>query len=103
MTAALTQERRDTHNEATSHDIDIDIDIYIYKEERMAKVRDYKAWAHDDEIFMRPGEVHEEYPELPPEYPAELESALSRIAPQDVSLTGGPRGKLNERGQLNER
>ncbi len=62
----------------------------------MSQVRDYRAWSHDDEIvFMRPGEVHEPYQEIPPPYPSELESALQRIAQQDVSLTGGPRGKLN--------
>ncbi len=61
----------------------------------MAQVRDYRQWSHQDEIvFMRPGEIHEPYPEIPPPYDSDLESALSRVAQQDVSLTGGPRGKL---------
>ncbi len=61
----------------------------------MTQVRDYRPWSHDDEIvFMRPGEIHEPYREVPPGYPSELDSALARIAQQDVSLTGGPRGKL---------
>ena len=64
----------------------------------MAEVRDYSAWAHDDEIFMRPGEVHEPYSTVPPPFDSDLENALARIAPQDVSPTGGPRGKLPTHG-----
>lgn len=57
-------------------------------------VRDYRPWSHEDEIcFMRPGEIHEPWNPLPPPLPPELESALAQIAPQDVSATGGPRGK----------
>lgn len=57
-------------------------------------VRDYRPWSHDDEIcFMMPGEIHEPCNPLPPAFPPELESALDRIARQDVSATGGPRGK----------
>ena len=63
----------------------------------MAGVRDYKPWSHDDEVYMRPGEIHEQYPDVPPPLDSELDSALNRIAQQDVSLTGGPRGKLNQR------
>jgi len=59
-------------------------------------VRDYRPWSHDDEIcFMMPAEVHEAYSPMPGPFPPELESALNRIAQQDVSLTGGPRGKLS--------
>ncbi len=58
-------------------------------------VRDYRPWSHDDEIcFMLPCEVHEAYSPMPGPFSAELESALNRIAQQDVGLTGGPRGKL---------
>ena len=65
----------------------------------MSQVRDYKPWSHDDEIvFMRPGEIHEQYSSVPPAYDSELESALGRIAQQDVSATGGPRGKLPMHG-----
>ncbi|HEX3394266.1 MAG TPA: hypothetical protein VHS52_07040 [Acidimicrobiales bacterium] len=67
-------------------------------------VRDYRPWSHEDEIcFMMPGEVHEPYSPMPPGFSPELEGALNRIAQQDVSLTGGPRGKLPRDGgrQLN--
>jgi hypothetical protein len=61
----------------------------------MTPVRDYRPWSHDDEVvFMRPGEIHEPYSPVPPPFESDLESALARIAQQDVSLTGGPRGKL---------
>lgn len=60
----------------------------------MARVRDYSQWSHDDEIFMRPAELHEPYSTIPPDFDSDLENALSRIAQQDVSATGGPRGKL---------
>ncbi len=61
----------------------------------MTQVRDYRPWSHDDEIvFMRPGEIHEPYRDVPPPLDSDLDSALNRIAQQDVSLTGGPRGKL---------
>ena len=59
----------------------------------MTQVRDYRPWSHEDEICMRPGEIHEPYSEIPPPLSGELDSALQRIAQQDVSLTGGPRGK----------
>ena len=62
----------------------------------MSNVRDYSPWSHDDEVFMRPGEIHEPYSPMPPSFSSELESALARIAQQDVSLTGGPRGKLHQ-------
>ena len=61
----------------------------------MPNVRDYSQWSHDDEVVMRPAEVHEPYSTIPPDYDSELENALSRIAQQDVSATGGPRGKLD--------
>lgn len=61
-------------------------------------VRNYQQWAHEDEVFMSPGEVHEPYPAMPPPLDSDLDSALSRIAAQDVSLTGGPRGKLSVHG-----
>jgi hypothetical protein len=61
----------------------------------LSQVRDYGPWSHDDETFMRPGEVHEPYGEVPPPLDSDLDSALQQIAKQDVSLTGGPRGKLN--------
>ncbi len=65
----------------------------------MSQVRDYRPWSHDDEIvFMRPGEIHEPYSSVPPAYDSELDNALSRVAQQDVSLTGGPRGKLRMHG-----
>ncbi len=61
----------------------------------MSSVRDYRPWSHDDEIvFMRPGEIHEPYSSVPPPLDSELDGALARIAQQDVSITGGPRGKL---------
>ena len=61
----------------------------------MTQVRDYRQWSHEDElVFMRPGEIHEPYSEIPPPFSSDLDSALQRIAQQDVSLTGGPRGKL---------
>ena len=60
----------------------------------MTQVRDYRQWSHEDEIcFMRPGEIHEPYREIPPPLASELDSRLQRLAQQDVSLTGGPRGK----------
>jgi hypothetical protein len=62
----------------------------------LSEVRDYRPWSHEDEIvFMRPGEIHEPYGEIPPPLPSDLDSALQQIAQQDVSPTGGPRGKLN--------
>ncbi len=65
-------------------------------------VRDYEPWSHPDEIvFMRPGEVHEPYHPMPPPLPPELESALARIAQQDMGLTGGPRGKVHQNRSLN--
>ena len=64
----------------------------------MTQVRDYSSWAHDDEVFMRPGEIHEPYSSIPPAYSSDLESALAQIAQQDVSPTGGPRGKLPMHG-----
>ena len=64
----------------------------------MAQVRDYSSWSHDDEVVMRPGEIHEPYSTIPPPLDSELDSALSRIAQQDVSATGGPRGKLPMHG-----
>lgn len=57
-------------------------------------VRSYKQWSHDDEVFMSPAEVHDKYSSIPPDFTPDLESALARIAQQDVSRTGGPRGKL---------
>ena len=62
----------------------------------MSSVRDYSPWSHDDEVFMRPGEIHEPYSTVPGGFDSEIDSALARIAQQDVSLTGGPRGKLNQ-------
>ncbi len=65
----------------------------------MSQVRDYRPWSHEDEIvFMRPGEIHEPYSTVPPAYDSELDSALNRIAQQDVGLTGGPRGRLPGQG-----
>ena len=66
-------------------------------------VRDYRPWSHEDEIcFMLPGEVHEPYNPMPPPFSSDLESALNRIAQQDVGSTGGPRGKLHQaRASLN--
>jgi len=64
----------------------------------LSPVRDYSAWGHEDEIRMRPGEVHEPYSSVPPDYDSELDSALARIAQRDVSPTGGPRGKLPTHG-----
>ena len=64
----------------------------------MAEVRDYRPWSHEDEIGMRPGEIHEPYSTVPPPLDSDLESALGRIAQQDVSLNGGPRGKLQMHG-----
>lgn len=58
------------------------------------KVRDYSKWSHEEEIQMRPGEIHEPYNPVPPDHSSELDSALQRVAEQDVGLTGGPRGKL---------
>ncbi|MGI9033132.1 MAG: hypothetical protein ACR2HY_05535 [Acidimicrobiales bacterium] len=58
------------------------------------RIRDYGQWTHEDEIQMRPGEVHEPYSTIPPDLSSDLDSALARIAQQDVGLTGGPRGKL---------
>lgn len=57
-------------------------------------VRDYRPWSHEDDIHMKPGEVHEPYASVPPDYSADLEGALAAIAKQDVSLTGGPRGRI---------
>ena len=63
-------------------------------------VRDYRAWSHDDDIHMEPGTVHEPYSGgTPGDFSPDLESALAAIAKQDVSLTGGPRGKLPQHGQ----
>ena len=59
----------------------------------MSGVRDYSAWRHDDEIVMRAGEVHEPTSTVPPAFDSELDSALAQIAQQNVSATGGPRGK----------
>jgi hypothetical protein len=67
----------------------------------MSQVRDYSQWAHDDEVFMRPAEIHEPYSTVPPPLDSDLDSALARIAQQDVSLTGGPRGKLPMHGGNN--
>lgn len=64
----------------------------------MARVRRYTEWSHEDEIFMHPGEIHEPYSTVPPDYDSALDSALDRVARQDVSLTGGPRGKLPMHG-----
>ena len=61
----------------------------------MAGVRDYTPWSHDDEIVMRAGEVHEPYDPVPAPFDSDLDSALGEIAPQDVGLTGGPRGKVD--------
>jgi len=60
----------------------------------MSQVRDYGQWTHDGEITMRPGDIHEQYSTVPPGFDSQLDSALQRIAQQDVSFTGGPRGKL---------
>ncbi len=57
-------------------------------------VRDYKQYTHEDEIHMNPGDVHDPYASVPADYPSDLDSALAAVAKQDVSLTGGPRGKL---------
>ena len=74
------------------------------KESELSSVRDYRPWSHDDEIvFMRPGEIHEPYSTVPPPYDSDLESALARIAQQDVSPTGGPRGKLPMHGESSSR
>ncbi len=62
-------------------------------------VRDYRPWSHEDDIHMEPGAVHDPYASVPPDYAADLEGALAAIAKQDVSLTGGPRGKLDQRGR----
>lgn len=64
----------------------------------MTQPRDYSPWSHDDEVSMKAGEIHEPYSTVPPAYDSDLESALARIAQQDVSLTGGPRGKLPMHG-----
>lgn len=61
----------------------------------MSGVRDYSPWSHDDEVVMKPGEVHEPYSTVPPALDSELDSALAQIAQQNVSATGGPRGKPN--------
>ncbi|MFN2606817.1 MAG: hypothetical protein ABR511_02795 [Acidimicrobiales bacterium] len=63
----------------------------------MSSVRDYGPWSHEDEIQMYAGEVHEPYSPAPPALDSQLDGALARIAQQDVSLTGGPRGKLGAR------
>lgn len=52
----------------------------------MGTVRDY---SHIHEIHMEPGELHEAYSPAPLSYPAELESALSRVARQDCSRLKG--------------
>ena len=64
----------------------------------MAQVRDYSPWSHDDEVVMRPAEIHEPYDPVPPPLESDLDNALARIAQQDVSSTGGPRGKLPMHG-----
>lgn len=61
-------------------------------------VRSYKQWSHEDEVFMSPGEVHDPYTTIPPPLDSNLDSALGRLATQDVSPTGGPRGKLQAHG-----
>jgi hypothetical protein len=58
------------------------------------RVRDYGQFDHEEEIQMRPGEIHEPYSSIPPDFDSNLDSALARIAQQDVGLTGGPYGKL---------
>jgi hypothetical protein len=62
-------------------------------------VRDYRPWSHEEDIHMEPGAVHEPYDSRPPDYASDLESALANIAKQDVSLTGGPRGRLPGHGR----
>lgn len=52
----------------------------------MGLVRDYR---HIHEIHMEPGDLHEPYTPAPLPYPAELESALARVARQDVSRLKG--------------
>jgi hypothetical protein len=52
----------------------------------MGLVRDY---SHIHEIHMEPGDLHEPYSPAPLPYPAELESALSRVARQDCSRLKG--------------
>ena len=51
----------------------------------MGLVRDY---THPNEIHMEPGELHEPTNTVP-SYPADLESALSRVARQDCSRLKG--------------
>ena len=57
-------------------------------------VRDYRPYSHEDEIHMVPGVIHPPTNPHPPDYRSDLDSALDRLARQDVSLTGGPRGTL---------
>jgi len=52
----------------------------------MGLVRDYSQVR---EIHMEPGELHEPYSPAPHPYPAELESALARVARQDCSRLKG--------------
>ena len=47
--------------------------------------RDY---SHENEIHVEPGWIHEPTNTVPP-YPAELESALARVARQDCSRLKG--------------
>jgi hypothetical protein len=60
----------------------------------MSRVRDYRQFSHEDEIHMVPGVIHDPTPVTPPDYASGLDKALDDIARQDVSATGGPRGRI---------
>lgn len=60
-------------------------------------VRDYRPYSHEDEIHMVSGVIHDPTNPHPPGYSSALDKALDDVARQDVSLNGGPRGRIRGR------